>query len=74
MGTATEQTIIPIRKVVLYKHGVAFFEREGEVNGNVDIDLFFKSAEMNDILKSLTALDLSGGSISSISYTANQSY
>lgn len=64
--------MLPIKKVVLYKHGVGYFEREGEVQGDEKIDLLFKSTEMNDVLKSLTVLDLSGGIVSSISYESTK--
>jgi hypothetical protein len=64
--------MLPIRKVVLFKHGVGFFEREGEIEGDASIDLHFKSAEMNDVLKSLTTLDLTSGLISSISYESTK--
>lgn len=60
--------VLPIRRVVLFKHGVGYFEREGSVEGDASIDLAFKAAEMNDVLKSLTVLDLGEGHISSISY------
>ncbi|MCI0340926.1 MAG: hypothetical protein L0216_07190 [Planctomycetales bacterium] len=60
---------LKIRKVVLYKHGVGYFEREGPVEGDVTVPLSFKSAQMPDVLKSLYAVDLSGqGRISSIVY------
>ncbi len=64
--------MLPIKKVVLYKHGVGYFEREGEVHGDEKVDLLFKSTEMNDVLKSLTVLDLSGGIVSSISYESTK--
>lgn len=57
-----------ISRVVLYKHGVGFFERVEEVQGNQEIRLTFRSSEMNDVLKSLTLFDLDGGSVSSVSY------
>ena len=59
---------LPIRRVVLFKHGVGYFEREGNVDGDVNLDLAFKAAEMNDVLKSLTVLDLGEGHVASISY------
>lgn len=59
-----------IRKVVLYKHGVGYFEREGSVDGDAQVELAFKTAEVSDVLKSLTVLDLDGGHVSSISYDA----
>lgn len=64
--------MLPINKVVLYKHGVGYFERRGDVDGEATIRLQFKSGEMNDVLKSLTVLDLSGGIISSISYESTK--
>lgn len=59
---------LPIRKVVLYKHGLGYFERGGKVNGEAVASLRFSSSQMNDVLKSLTALDLGGGRVSSIGY------
>ena len=64
--------MLPIRKVVLYKHGVGYFERQGEVSGDASIDLHFKAGEMNDVLKSLTTLDLGGGHVSSVSYESTK--
>jgi hypothetical protein len=60
--------MLPLQKVVLFKHGVGHFEREGQISGNASIDLYFRASEMNDVLKSLTVLDLKGGLITSISY------
>ena len=57
---------LPIRRVVLYKHGVGHFEREGTVDGDATLSLTFKQAEVSDVLKSLTVLDLGGGHISSV--------
>jgi hypothetical protein len=59
---------LKVRKIVVYKHGVGYFEREGRVTGTQQIALTFKSAQMKDLLKSLYAVDLSGGQIAAISY------
>lgn len=64
--------MLPIKRVVLYKHGVGYFEREGEVDGEAAIDLHFKAGEMNDVLKTLTVFDLSGGIITSVSYESTK--
>ena len=64
--------MLPIRKVVLYKHGVGYFERSGEFEGDAAVSLHFKTSEMNDVLKSLTTLDLDGGLISSVSYESTK--
>ncbi len=57
-----------IKRVILYKHGVGYFEREAEVTGDAEIRLSFRSEEMNDVLKSLTVYDHGGGTVSSVSY------
>lgn len=64
--------MIPVRRVVLYKHGVGYFEREGSVDDDATIELQFKSSEMNDVLKSLTTIDMNGGIISSVSYESSK--
>src|SRR5947208_988862 len=64
-------TDLPIRRIMLYKHGVAYFERSGNTAGGSDIVLEFKAGEMNDVLKSLTLLDRSGGRVSGVSYESS---
>ncbi|OWK43533.1 hypothetical protein [Fimbriiglobus ruber] len=59
---------LPIRRVVLYKHGVGFFEREATVTGDQAVTLTFKQREVSDVLKSLTVLDANGGVVSAVSY------
>jgi len=59
---------LKVRKIVVYKHGVGYFEREGKVTGDKQIALTFKTAQMKDLLKSLFAVDLDGGKIASIQY------
>lgn len=59
---------LPIRRVVLYKHGVGHFEREGTVSGSQAVSLTFKQREVSDVLKSLTVLDRDGGVVSAVGY------
>ena len=63
---------LPIRRVVLYKHGVGYFEREAAVSGDQALALNFKQAEVSDVLKSLTVLDLDGGTVSAVSYDSTK--
>ncbi|MDQ3266316.1 MAG: hypothetical protein M3Y59_22150 [Myxococcota bacterium] len=63
---------LPVRRVVLYKHGVAYFERRGTIEGNQSLSLDFRARDMNDVLKSMTVLDLNGGSVSSVSYDSTK--
>ncbi len=61
---------LPVRKVVLYKNGVGYFEHSGTVNGNQRVAIDFTSSQLNDVLQSLTALDSKGGRISAVSYNS----
>jgi len=63
---------LPIRRVILYKHGVGYFERMGLVEGDSVSVLRFRAKDMNDLLKSLTVLDLGGGSIRTIAYDSTK--
>jgi hypothetical protein len=61
---------LPVRRVVLYKNGVGYFEHLGRVRGSQTVHVDFTSAQLNDVLKSLTALDLSGGRITGVDYNS----
>jgi hypothetical protein len=61
---------LPVRRVVLYKNGVGYFEHLGRVTGSQDVHIDFTSAQLNDVLKSLTVLDLSGGRITGVDYNS----
>jgi hypothetical protein len=62
---------IPIRRVVLYQNGVGYFERRGKLDGNV-FALQARPAQINDLLKSLTVIDLSKGRAVSVSLPLEQ--
>jgi len=59
---------LPVKRVVLYKTGVGYFEHLGVVRGNQDVTIPFTSGQLNDVLKSLTVLDLNGGRIAGVEY------
>lgn len=65
LGEAAE---LPVRTVILYKHGVGFFEREGTLAAGESARLDFNASEMNDVLKSLTIQERGGGKISGLRY------
>src|SRR3954462_9896077 len=64
---------LPIKHVILYKHGIGFFEREGTIASGEEARLDFKTTDMNDILKSLIVNDLSGNRVLGIRYDSNES-
>src|ERR1700734_2230262 len=61
---------LPVRKVVLYKNGVGYFEHAGTVSGNQRVTIDFTSSQLNDVLQSLTALDDGGGRIAGVNYNS----
>ena len=61
---------LPITRVALYKNGVGFFEHAGHVSGDQSVTIDFTSAQLNDVLQSLTAIDLNGGRISGAGYNS----
>ena len=59
---------LPVKQVVLYKHGVGFFERSGILGSGESARLDFNASEMNDVLKSLTVAERGGGKITGLRY------
>jgi hypothetical protein len=58
-------TQLPISRLVIYKHGVGYFERRGPFSGE-QLELSFPRVAMDDVLKSLIALDLGAGQVLSV--------
>jgi hypothetical protein len=61
---------LPVTRVILYKNGVGYFEHSGHVRGSQDVNVDFTTAQLNDVLKSLTVLDLGKGRITGVSYNS----
>ena len=64
----TPRTEVPVRTVMLFSSGVGYFEHAGQVRGDAATELRFKTAQINDILKSLVVRDQDGGRVSAITY------
>jgi len=61
---------LPVRRVILYKSGVGYFEHLGDVRGDQTVRIDFTSGQLNDVLQSLTVLDLNGGRITGVNYNS----
>lgn len=57
----------PVRRVVLYKNGVAWVERSGELKAGESVALSFSAEEMNDVLKSLV-VESRGAAVARVRY------
>lgn len=68
--TAKDASVkLPIRTVVLYSSGVGYFQHAGAVTGDANTELSFKTAQINDILKSLVVQDV-GGTVGAVTYAS----
>jgi chaperonin cofactor prefoldin len=72
LALAAPAAELPVKQVTLYKHGVAAYERSGDLKPGETVQLNFKPEEMNDVLKSLTITDRNGGKVSGVRYDSNE--
>jgi hypothetical protein len=63
---ATTGGALQLSKVVLYRNGVGYFERGGRVSGDT-LTIRVRKDQVNDLLKSLTVVEKTGGRAVSIS-------
>ena len=61
---------LPLEKVVLFTSGVGFFQHGGRVSDDAKVEMTFKAAQINDLLKSMVLEDLGGGTVSTVSYAS----
>jgi hypothetical protein len=62
---------LPVREVILYKHGIGYFSRSGDLGAGESARLDFNARDMNDVLKSLTVVEKGGGKITGLRYDAS---
>ena len=60
--------MLPVTEISLYSSGVGFFERDGQVEGRAQVDLRFKTDDINDLLKSMVVRDSQSGRVASVTY------
>ncbi len=72
LAAGTLAAELPVREVILYKNGIGYFVRSGEVKAGEATRLEFKAGEMNDVLKSLVIFEDGGGKISGLRYDSSE--
>src|SRR5450631_4457092 len=70
VSTSDDSSRLPVKRVVLYKNGVGYFEHAARVHGNQELEIDFTTSQLNDVLKSLTSVDLGDGHISGVRYNS----
>ncbi len=63
---AATQSPLALTRVVLYRNGIAYFERHGVIDGD-RLSIKVRKDQINDLLKSLTVIDRSSGKTLSVS-------
>ena len=69
---ADDAATLPITQVILFNSGVGHFSRSGSINGDTQVNLSFREANINDLLKSMTVQDLGDGTVGSVSYDSRE--
>ncbi len=61
------QSELPIRRVVVYRNGVAYFERSGHVEGG-EVHFKMKQGEVGDFLATLAVMEQGGSSVQAAAF------
>jgi hypothetical protein len=61
---------MPLTSVILFTSGVGYFQRQGTVDGEATLEFYFKTGDINDLLKSLVVQDLDGGQVAGVTYSS----
>lgn len=61
---------LPVSRLAMFSSGVAYYECEANVDGAASAELRFRTAQINDILKSMIVQDFDGGTIGVVSYAS----
>lgn len=69
VATPAPNGTLPVRSVSLFTSGVSYIERGGDVTGDATVPLTFRTAQINDLLKSMVLLD-SNGQVQPVTYGA----
>lgn len=65
---AQNRAELRVTRVAVFSSGVAYFECEATVRDSASAELSFRTAQINDIIKSLVVRDSGGGTIGVVSY------
>ena len=68
VGAVDSAVPLAVRKVVLYKNGMGYFEHLGTVQGAQHVEIVLPSTQLDDVLKSLTVIDLGKGQVAGVTY------
>src|SRR5262245_65930813 len=62
---------LPLRRIILYSNGVAYFERRDPLTDRSETNLPLKQSQVDDVLKSLVVLLHGNGRAAALSYNSS---
>src|ERR1700722_10346409 len=68
--TGCARADLPIRHVVVYRNGVAYFERSGHVQGK-EVHFRVRPGDVGDLLATLAVVDASGSAVRAAAFPAH---
>jgi hypothetical protein len=71
--TAGDSVPLPVRKVVLFKNGIGYFQHEGPAPESRSVEILLSGSQLDDVLKSLTVVDLGGVPVGAVTYDSTAS-
>jgi uncharacterized protein (UPF0335 family) len=71
VAAGSHRAQLPVTSITLYRSGVGYFERAGEVKSGDSVQLRFANDEINDMLKSMVILDPEAA-LQSVSYESKE--
>lgn len=69
-GVGSQAGEVALDQVTLFTSGVGYFEHQGRVIGEAQVSMTVRDDQLNDVIKSLVAIDRDGGTVGAVSYAA----
>lgn len=66
-GDGAKTATLPLRRVVVYRNGVGYFERQGRVRAR-EVDFRVKPGEVGDFLATLTVMERGGSTVRAVAF------
>ena len=68
--SAVLSTTLPLKRVVIYRNGVGYFEREGRVD-TAEVRFKMREGEVGDFLATLAVIEKGGSSVKAAAFPLN---
>src|SRR6266576_1993523 len=70
-GPGVSAPALPLKRVVVYRNGVGYFERGGKVDGE-EVEFKVRPTHVGDFLATLAIMERGGSSVKSVSFPLHE--